>query len=61
MEGVLAAESAVLVHFDSVGVILLVFLGVVVALLTLCAGECNLVSYTGHFGTSCFITVHRNG
>ena len=61
MEGMLAAESAVLVHFDPVGVIFLVFLGVVVALFTLCAGECDLVSDTGHFGTSCFIAVHRNG
>ena len=52
MESVLAAESAVLVHFDPVGVILLVFLGVVIALLAFCAGECN---FNSHFGTSYFI------
>ena len=50
----LAAESAILVKFDSVGVVLLVFLGVVITLLAFCAGECNLVSRSGHFGTSYF-------
>jgi hypothetical protein len=52
----LAAESAVLVKFDSVGIVLLVFLGVVITLLAFCAGESNLVSRSGHFGTSYIIT-----
>ena len=52
VESVLAAELAVLVHFDSVRVILLVFLGVVIALLALSACQCN---FNSHFGTSYFI------
>lgn len=35
-----AAESAVLVHFKSVGVILLVLHGIIVSLLALSAGQC---------------------
>ncbi len=44
MERVLAAEFAVLAHFDSVGVILLVFLGNVVALLALGASQSDFNS-----------------
>ena len=45
----LFAELAVLVHFKSVRVVLLVLFGIVVALLALCAGKCYLYS---HIGTS---------
>lgn len=48
MESVLAAELTELVHFDSVRIVLLVFLGVVIALLALRAGECNLNSHVRH-------------
>ena len=50
MQGVFAAEAAVLVHFKSVRITLLVFLSVIVSLLAFRAGERNLDS---HFcGTS---------
>jgi hypothetical protein len=45
----LAAEFAVLVHFKSVGVVLLVLHRIVVSLLALAARQCDLNS---HFGTS---------
>jgi hypothetical protein len=49
---VFPAEPAVLVHFQSVGIVLLVLFGVVVSLLALGAGQHNLHS---HFvGTSRF-------
>lgn len=51
MNCVLLAESAIFVHFKSVGVVLFVFHSVVVALLALSAGECNFYS---HDGTSRF-------
>jgi len=41
----LLAEPAVLVHLKSVGIILLVLHGVVVSLLTLCAGQGDLYSH----------------
>ena len=49
MHGVLTAEAAVLVHFQSVRIVLLVLHGVVVALLALGAGQGN---FDSHFGTS---------
>ena len=49
VHGVLAAEAAVLVHLKSVGVVLLVLHGVVVALLTLGASQGN---FDSHVGTS---------
>ena len=49
MRSVLSAESAVLPHGETVGIILLVFHGVVVPLLALVASQCNL---NAHFGTS---------
>ena len=52
----LFAESAILVHFKSVGVVFLVFHCVVVALLALCAGEGNFHS---HDGTSRFTEYFR--
>ncbi len=50
MQSVLLAESAVLVHFKSVGIVLLVLHGVVVALFALSAGHCDLHSHCS--GTS---------
>ena len=54
MKSVLAAEFAVLVHFKSVGVILLVFLRFIVSLLAFCANESNFDSciISHFFGTS---------
>ena len=49
VQGVLLAETAVLVELKSVGVILLVLLGFVIALLAFAASKSNLNS---HFGTS---------
>ena len=48
----LLAESAILLHLKSVGVILLVLDSVVVSLLAFCTCQCN---FNSHFGTS------RNG
>ena len=39
MQGVLAAEAAVLLEFDTVGIVFLVFLGVVVSLLAVHTGQ----------------------
>ena len=49
MQSVLVAETAVLVHLKSVGVVLFVLHGVVVALLTLGASQGN---FDSHVGTS---------
>jgi hypothetical protein len=49
VHGVLAAETAILLEFESVGVVLLVFLRVVVTLFAFAAGKSNLHS---HIGTS---------
>ena len=57
----LAAETAVFLQLESVGIVLLVFLGVVITLFAFCARERDLVSRSGHFGTSCFITVRMSG
>ena len=48
MQSVLAAEPAILVHFQSVRVVLLVFHRVVVALFALCAGESDFDSHFRH-------------
>jgi hypothetical protein len=42
---VLLAETAILVHFQPIGVVFLVFHGVVVALLAIGAGKGNLDSH----------------
>ena len=42
MAGVLLAEAAILVHFKTVGVVLLVLHGIVIALLALAARQRNL-------------------
>ena len=49
MSGVLSAESAVLLHFETIRVILLVFHGVVVSLLALRASQSD---FNAHNGTS---------
>lgn len=46
---VFAAELAVLVHFESVGIVFLVFGRVIIPLLAFRAGESDL---NAHFGTS---------
>jgi len=43
--GMLAAETAVLVHFETVRRILLVLNGVVVALLAFAASQCNFYAH----------------
>ena len=45
----LLTELAILVHFDSVGIVSLVLLGIVVALLAFCASQSDFYS---HIGTS---------
>ena len=47
VQGVLTAEPAILVHFQPVGIVLLVFHSVVVALLAFRAGEGNFDSHNG--------------
>ena len=49
VSGVLSAESAVLLHFETVGVVLLVLHGVVVSLLALRASQSD---FNAHYGTS---------
>ena len=48
MNGVLSAESAVLLHFETIGVILLVFHGVVVSLLALGASQSDFNAHKRH-------------
>ena len=65
MNGVLSAELAILVHFKSVGIILLVFHCVVIALLAFSTSKCY---FNSHNGTSrfteiffcCFIAVNAS-
>ena len=47
VQGVLTAEPAILVHFQPVGIVLLVFHGVVVALLAFRAGQGDFDSHNG--------------
>jgi len=49
VNGVLSAESAVLLHFETVRVVLLVFHGIVVSLLALGASQSD---FNAHNGTS---------
>jgi hypothetical protein len=49
VSGVLSAESAVLLHLETIGVILLVLHGVVVSLLALRASQSD---FNAHNGTS---------
>ena len=48
MQSVLSAEAAILVHFESVRVILLVLHSIVVSLLTFCTCQCNFYSHGLH-------------
>ena len=48
MNGVLLAEAAVLLHLETIGVVLLVLRGVVVALLALGSGQSD---FNGHLLT----------
>jgi len=50
MQSMLAAETAVLVHLKTIGIVLLVLLGLVVSLLALTACHCDLDSHS--IGTS---------
>ncbi len=45
----LFTEFTILIHFKSVGVVLLIFLGIVISLLALSTSQCYLYS---HIGTS---------
>ena len=48
MQCVLLAELAILVEFDSIWVILLVFVGLIVATLALSAGQRNRIAHRMH-------------
>ena len=48
MSGVLSAESAVLLHFETVGIVLLVLHGVVVSLLALGASQSDFNAHKRH-------------
>ena len=50
MAGVLLAEAAILVHLETIGVVLLILLRIVVSLLTFAACQCDLNSHA--VGTS---------
>jgi hypothetical protein len=58
MKGVLSAESAVLLHFEPVRVVLLVLHGVVVSLLAFGTSESN---FNAHYGTSLFASLYHRG
>ncbi len=51
VNGVLVAESAMLLHFESIGVIFLVLLRNIVSALAFCASKCDFNTHC--FGTSC--------
>ena len=51
MQGVLTAETAVLVHLETIGIVLLVLFRLVVSLLALTACQCD---FNSHDGTSRF-------
>jgi hypothetical protein len=62
VNGVLLAESAILLHFETIGIILLVLHGVVVSLLALGASQSD---FNAHNGTSlklppCITPARRN-
>ena len=46
MQCVLFAESAILVHLESVGIVFLVLHSVVISLLALCACHCDLYAHS---------------
>jgi hypothetical protein len=45
VQSVFVAETAVFIELDPVGIVLLVFLGIVVALFALTASQCDLNSH----------------
>ncbi len=49
MQSMLSAKTAILVHFESVRIVFLVFLRVVVTLFAFAADKCD---FNSHFGTS---------
>ena len=53
MDSVLLAESAILLHFQTIGVILFVLHGVVVSLLAFVASERDLNSHVRHLLNTC--------
>jgi hypothetical protein len=55
---VLSAESAVLLHFEPVGVVLLVLHGVVVPLLAFGTSESD---FNAHYGTSLTASLYHRG
>ena len=48
MDSVLLAESAILLHLETIGVVLLVFHAVVVSLLALRASQCDFHAHYRH-------------
>ena len=48
MQCVLLAELAILVEFDSIWIVLLVFVGLIVATLALSAGQRNRIAHLMH-------------
>ena len=52
MRRMLFAELAVFVEFQTIRVVLLVFIGLVVAVFANCAGQCNCVTHPMHSFTS---------
>ena len=48
MQSVFPAETAILIHFKSIGIVFLVFLGIVISLLALTANQCYLNSQFRH-------------
>ena len=59
MSSVLSAESAVLLHFETVRVVLLVFHGVVVSLLALGASQSDFHAHKRHLLKICLPVSHR--
>ena len=48
MKGMLSAESAILLHFEAIGIIFLVLHGVVVSLLAFRTSECDFYAHERH-------------
>ena len=48
MKGMLSAESAILLHFEAIGIVFLVLHGVVVSLLAFRTSECDFNAHERH-------------
>ena len=48
MKGVFTAETAILVKFDTIGIVLLILSSVVISLFAFCANECDFHSHSVH-------------